>query len=236
MSGNAQVVNFFKSYTGNANVGSLMLPISGTAQHNSLAVFALQQSGDNIASVVGSVNGGYTPVDAIVSTILNYQLCTYFFEDIAGGAESLTATFSFSSTQYALFALELANVKLASFDGNIGAAAGGAVLAGNDTVSTGSGASSTNANAPAILVAMSFMNIATINPGTGFTGLGQFPGSPSVGGVYSFESKRITSLGAQAATFSPQANGTDALSLLMIFDEIAGGAGSNQGLTTTGAG
>jgi hypothetical protein len=216
----AAVVQVVASTSGATTVASVSATVTGTIAGNTLGVFALIGSTASITSISGSVNGPYGIVDTMFDPSTTYHLVSAYKSNIAGGTDVVSATFNFVASAYGIIVAEIGGVIAMPLDGHIGqtqATPG----TGTDGLTTGSGPLSTNANQPALILACAYLSAsATLAAGTGFTSNGSFAGSSSVGGTFRLESKRITSTGAQAATWTA-GNNNPAMSLLMVFDEGA---------------
>jgi hypothetical protein len=208
----ASVIQTVGNTTNNASVSSVTLTVTNTVAGNTLAVFFIGNSGGTYTTSDNVNAGNYTKPDNLSAA--GFLFDSFYKANIAGGTVVITTTFGGTTTQYAIIACEIGGVTSSSFDGHI-AAAQGAPGTGTDAITTGSGASSTNANFPALVVAAAYIQSANLTIGTGL-----FSTSASVGGLLRVENKRVISSAAQAATFTTSASATCG-SLLMIFDESA---------------
>lgn len=209
----------------NANNGgatTIAASLSNTQAGSALAVFVHNASAQSITSVTDGQGNTFAAEDSLVNATDGNLWSSFCAQNIVGGvsANAITANFSASTTRRGIVVAEIRVVKAAALDGHTGQAQlGGGPGTAADAISTGS---ASNATQPALIYAAAVTNAGSgvISAGTGFT-LGAFqlsPWIPTLGASMSTEYKRITSSGAQAATFT-QNTGFRTMALMLIFDE-----------------
>lgn len=179
-------------------------------------------------TVADGVNGSWAAaLDSIDDTTNLQRTAQFSFPNSAAGSVTATATFSTTSLLRTIELCEIVGVLTASpldvHTGQVQASPG----AGTDAVTSGV---VTNSKQPALVLGLSTDN-RTVSPvapaaGTGFTDLGAI-WTLAGGNQARLESKRVTAIGSQAATFTGTA-GIAPTTLVAVYDEIgASGGGTN---------
>lgn len=219
-------VNQENQNTNNSGGTSIGTALSNTQAGASIVVWVHNASAQTVSGVADTQGNTYVQQDTVTEPTNLQRLTSFVATNIVGGASAntITATFSASSTRLGICAGECRTVTSSPIDGHIGQnQGGGGPGTGTDALTTGSGAASTNANQPALIYgcATTGAGAGTISAGTGFTLGQQFaPWIATANVSMATESKRITATGAQAATFT-QDSAFRTLALMVILDESA---------------
>lgn len=184
-----------------------------------LHVFTMWEAGT--ASCSDNVNGSYgTALDLVNDVPSGQNFGQFRFENAAAGSTTVTVTLSPTTDFKGICVVEIAGCKTSSaLDGHTGQVQ---PTPGTGTDGATSGSAS-NSIQPAIIVGLTvsgpLSDTATPSVGTGFTsnGTGWANGSAIQQGRA--ESKRITSTGAQAATFTVSDNVAHT-TFIAIYDEL----------------
>lgn len=211
---NTQVVNAASATTLTATYGSAVI-VGSTLW---CAVTTHDVTGATI-SVSDSVNGSWTLLDSIDDSTNATRTAHFYFPNTAAGTPVVTATLSLASTLNAIWISEVNGVTGSPLDGHAGqvqASPG----SGTDAVSS---SSASNTKQPGLTIGLSVDN-RTVTPvapaaGTAFTDLGAGWNISGTGNMARLESKRVTSVGSQSATFTGT-SGVSPTSIFAFFDEI----------------
>lgn len=201
----------------NSSVATLALTLTGLALGSAIKVWVGLNHFFGVTSVVGSVNGAYTSTDTSADDAANKKLLVYRFVNNQATGETVTITFDSAHANVGAAWAEVGGVKAAAFD----IAATGRVQAtpttGTDLVLTNA---ASNTAQPALIVAASWNESGNAPAaGTGFTSIATIDWSATgPGGQMLIESKRITAIASQTASFTAAANSTH-LNVMTILDE-----------------
>lgn len=182
-----------------------------------------------ISSVVGSLNGAYSLLDAGVNTGGDQAVAGYAFINSASGSETVTVTFAGVVDFRAIWLEEITGAGTGAIDAH-GTRNQIAAGTGTDAVTSGNVTSTTQ---PALVFGFSYEDggVST-NTGTGFTSAGTGWGTSARS-----EAKRVTATGTQVATFTAQAGqgASDMITFVVVIDEAGAGGGSGA-ISGTAAG
>jgi hypothetical protein len=208
---------------GTANT-SQAVTLTGVTAGSSIHVFLFYRDAAVVVTVADSQNGSYpATVDIIADTTDTNNALQTHFDNSAGGTLVITATFATQVHDTAIWAVEVGGTSGAgAFDGHAGIDQHTAPGTGTDAITVGP-PSPNNANAPALVVALSadatFSSPLAPVPGTGFTDKGS-DWTNSGNAIARLESKRITAAAA-AATWTASTNKQNHpyLNLMAVYDE-----------------
>lgn len=214
---------------------------SNVAAGNMLVVFSFVNNGQTFTGISDTLGAVWTALDEIVDATAGRRGKGWIGQvPVGGGANTVTVTFSGSTTSGSLVIAEISGATVARLDGHIAQAQSTPVSTSANAITTGSGAASTNAKQPALIYAVS-INFGSGGgvPTTG-TSLAFVTGQTINGwasGLGKTESFRLTSTGAQAATWTAGATTASGMSLMVILDEGIGYnlAAAQGGYSLTGA-
>jgi hypothetical protein len=216
------IAQTFAENTATSTAASVAVTATGTTAGNTLVVFPMVGSLASVTGIAGGTNGAYTVLGSVADTVtFNYTLYAAYKANIAGSSDVITASFSFTTGAYALLVAEIGDVAVSPSDGFIApAAAQQAPGTGANGITTGSGAGSTNAVQPALIVGCAW-HFGTLVAGTGFAGT-NFAAPATFSGNFNLEHKRIVTTSAKAATWTALDNGTSVgMGIMLILDELA---------------
>lgn len=189
---------------------------------SSIVAFAVAPAGTGM-TCSDSVNGSYGAAKITVEDNNGNRFVAFAISGAGAGSTTVTVA---NADGVAVF--EAGGVKSSgAYDGqnsNVQPSPGTAA----DTVTSGT---ITPSAQPALLVAMTmhvaFFPFATPDAGTGFTNHGTSWGFGGANGAR-FESLRVTSTSAVAATFSPTSNSEHASLAILLLEDTGGGGGGGE--------
>jgi len=203
---------------------TLAVGISNTQAGATLCVYAVCTGTQTLSSVSDTQGNTYTVGTTVNEPTNNLRLTLAYAKNIVGGAgaNTVTATFSASTSNSFIMVGELRGVTSNSFDNSGGAnQGGGGPGTGANAITTGN---VTPTNQPALIyaLAMSCGN-NNVTAGTGYTSGSSASGILSSAMSYRTEYQRITSTSPIAAT-ATQSTGLRTNIVMAIFDELASSA------------